>query len=225
MSENNNKNLHKQKKYLYFDIGASVGQWSLLNIQKSIKIIAVEPSPVIYKTLVENCKDKNIKCLNYAVSNEYKKEVKFYECKNKKHSQLSTLNKDWLCSEKSRFYGTEYTEKTCSTIKLDQIISIYGIPDLIKIDVEGSEDLVISSLTQKVKKLCFEWVEEFPLVTENSINQLIKLGFTKFYINKKTQSHVFSPKEEEYENLKITKHTLKEIKEKFGIASGMIWAK
>lgn len=223
------KNSFKGKnERLYFDIGANIGMWSLKNIKNKNckKTIAVEPSMIAYKTLVENCKGKAIKCLNYAVSNENKKEIKFYECESEKYNQLSTLNKDWLCSKKSRFYGTEYIEKTCDTIKLDQLIEVYGIPDLIKIDVEGLEDLVISSLTKKIKTLCFEWVEEFPLVTENSINHLVKIGFTKFYTTKKNEPHRFSPKEKEYtEDLEFIKTTIKKIKEECGRTSGMIWAK
>ena len=187
-----------EKDSLYFDIGANVGLWSLKNIEKCKKIIAVEPSKNTFEELVKNCIEKNITCLNYAVSNQNKKEVDFYE-----KDCLSTINKNWLCSEKSRSYGAKYTKTTCETIRLDRLVKQYGIPDLIKIDVEGAEDLVISSLAKKVKTLCFEWVREFPLITKNSVNHLMKIGFTKFYVEFGSK-FTYVPKEEEYtEDLRI----------------------
>jgi hypothetical protein len=218
-----------KKDSLYFDIGANVGKWCLENIKRCEKIIALEPSKDTYEKLIKNCTGKNIMCLNYAVSNENKEEIDFYECKNS--TQISTINKNWLCSKTSRFYGTEYIKVSCKTIKLDNLIEKYGMPDLIKIDVEGAEHLVISSLKQKVKTLCFEWAQEFPLVTRNSINLLIKIGFTKFYIEV-GGSWNFVPKEEEYtSDLKFIENELKvdrtKINKKGKVipAWGMIWAK
>jgi FkbM family methyltransferase len=222
--------MNKQNKIhqdsLYFDIGANVGKWCAKNYKRCEKIIAVEPSIANYKILSKNCHSKNIICLNYAVSNTDKKEIDFYE-----NGCISTINKNWLCSKKSRFYGREYVKTTCQTIKLDKLIKQYGIPDLIKIDVEGAEDLAISSLSQKVKTLCFEWAQEFYSVTINSINHLMKIGFTKFYVQSNGKFS-FVPKEEEYtEDLNIIKEKLTtnerninhlgEIKQPWG----MIWAK
>jgi len=208
-----------QEDSLYFDIGANVGNWSLANIERCEKIIAVEPSIKNYEILSKKCENTNITCLNYAVSNEDKKEVDFYECKS--DYCLSTINKDWLCSENSRFYGKEYTKITCQTISLDKLIEQYGVPDLIKIDVEGAEHLVISSLTQKVKTLCFEWAQEFYFVTKHSINHLTKIGFTKFHVQF-YDNYIYIPKEEEYtEDLKIIEEKLnKETNNNWG----MVWA-
>jgi FkbM family methyltransferase len=218
-----------KKSSLYFDIGANVGKWSLRNIKKCKKIIAVEPSRETFEVLIKNCEEKNIICLNYAVSNEKKEEIDFYECKNS--TQISTINKNWLCSKESRFYGMEHTKTSCKNISLDGLIIKYGIPDLIKIDVEGAEDLAISSLTQKIETLCFEWAQEFPLITKNSIDYLIKIGFTKFYIQEGDACN-FTPKEEEYtSDLKFIENELNINRTKLNKrgklvpAWGMVWAK
>jgi FkbM family methyltransferase len=204
-----------QKDSLYFDIGANIGEWSLENIKKCEKIIAVEPSIINYKKLSKACEEKNIICLNYAVSNEDKEEVDFYE-----HGCLSTINKNWLCSKNSRFYGIKYIQTTCKTISLDKLVEQYGIPDLIKIDVEGAEDLVISSLTKKVKTLCFEWAREFHSVTRNSIDHLIKIGFTKFHVQF-GDKYIYVPKKEEYtEDLNIIEYKLTKEKNNDW---GMVW--
>jgi FkbM family methyltransferase len=207
-----------QKNSLYFDIGANIGIWSLENIKICGKIIAVEPSRKIFEILVKNCIEKNIICLNYAVSNENKEEIVFYESNA---TQVSTINKNWLCSKESRFYGIEHVQTTCKTISLDKLVEQYGIPDLIKIDVEGAEDLVISSLTQKVKTLCFEWAREFHSVTRNSIDHLIKIGFTKFHVQFGGK-YTYVPKKEEYtEDLNIIEYKLAKEKNNDW---GMVWA-
>ena len=125
----------------------------------------------------------------------------------------------------------EHTKTSCKTISLDNLIIKYGVPDLIKIDVEGAEDLAISSLTKKVETLCFEWAQEFPLVTKNSIDCLMKIGFTKFYIQEGDACN-FTPKEEEYKSdLKFIENELNIDRTKLNKrgklvpAWGMIWAK
>lgn len=121
---------------MYFDIGANIGLWSLYNIQSTNKIISIEASPITYNKLKTNTNRDNIECLNYAVCNNNGNDIKFYYCEG---GTLSTLNKDWLTHEKSRFYGKKYNEIICKTITIDRLIEIYGKPDLIKIDVEGGE--------------------------------------------------------------------------------------
>ena len=212
---------------LYFDIGANIGKWSLANINNCKRIIAVEASSNIYKSLVHNCKGKNIVCLNFAVSNKDNETIKFYE-----YSCVSTMNKKWLCAKKSRFYKTPYKEIEAKTIRIDTLIKKYGKPNLIKVDVEGAENIVISSLSQKVDTICFEWAQEFPYVTKFSINHLLKLGFKKFYVHP-NGAHAFHPKDEAYtENLDIIEKKLKEERirirksDNFVIpAWGMVWAK
>jgi hypothetical protein len=55
----------------------------------------------------------------------------------------------------------------------DKLIETYGVPELIKIDVEGGEDKCITSLTKKVPQLCFEWASETNDVTYSCLNHLI----------------------------------------------------
>ena len=135
---------------MYFDIGANIGRWSLANINSTNKIISVEAIPSTFNKLKENTINNNIECLNYAVCNNNGNDITFYSCNA--HT-LSTLNKEWLTSKTSRFYGFKYTEIICPTITIDNLIKIYGKPDLIKIDVEGGEYECILSLTQKIDML------------------------------------------------------------------------
>jgi len=164
---------------MYFDIGANVGKWSLANLSQCDKIISVEASPITFQRLAQQCKHNNIVLLNYAVCNNSGQDITFYHAES---DTLSTLNKQWLTAESSRFYNQRYTEIKCKTITLDKLIEQYGLPDLIKIDVEGGEYECISSLTQKNKLLCFEWASETNAITFKCLDYLHSLGYSHFYL-------------------------------------------
>jgi FkbM family methyltransferase len=180
------------QEYIYFDIGANVGAWSLANIERCDRIIAVEASPSTCKVLLANCAAAagKIECLNYAVCNSDQDEITFYESEQ---NVLNTLNKEWLTSETSRFANTAFQETKCKTISIDKLIQLYGQPTFIKIDVEGAENLVLKSLTSKAASMiCFEWASEFNHITNECLDHLEQLGYTKFAIQY-TDSYTYRP--------------------------------
>jgi FkbM family methyltransferase len=167
---------------LLFDIGANIGKWTLQNLNNN-RIISVEASPKTYRDLVQNVAGKNVIPLNYAVSNTPSETVKFYESQ---HSTLSSLDRRWLEDPRSRFGGNfstiPCTEIIVNAISLDTLIARYGVPDLLKVDVEGAENSVIKSLTQKAKLLCFEWASEWNPETFECIDHLVSIGYTRFHV-------------------------------------------
>lgn len=205
---------------MLFDIGANIGNWALANVKYCDKIVAIEASPNTFNKLVNNCKNDKIHLLNYAVCNNNGNDITFYDADS---DTLSTLNKDWLTHENSRFYNhCEYSEIKVKTITIDNLIEIYGIPKLIKIDVEGGEFQCISSLTQKVDLLCFEWASETNTITFQCLDYILSLGFNHFFVQD-TDSYTFRPKDDDFYNIDITKQILstKILKEDWG----MLWCK
>lgn len=202
---------------MYFDIGSNIGKWTLSNIDKCDKIIAIEASPKTFNKLNENCKNNNkIITLNYAVSIQ-ENEVSFYEAQS---HELSTTNIEWLTNPASRFYNTGYKEIKCKTITIDELIKIYGIPELIKIDVEGGEYECIKSLTKKVKMICFEWASETNNISFECLDYLYQLGFRNFYIQFQDE-YTFRPNEDSYYDITLAKIKLSNtnLKQDWG----MIW--
>lgn len=172
-----------QSPNLIFDIGANIGNWALANANKhGDHVIAVEASPSTYQLLVANCgTHPKITCVQNAVCHSQETEITFYQCRN--YNTLSTLNKDWFDDPNSRFYNLEYDAIRCPTISLDQLISKYGKPSFIKIDVEAAEYICIQSLTQAVDLLCFEWASETEHVTQSCLDYLSGvLGYREFYL-------------------------------------------
>lgn len=166
---------------LFFDIGANVGRWALAN-ENGNKVVCVEASPTTFYRLTQNTQHfPNIECLCYAVSPSTEIEVNFFESDA---DTLSTLEPTWLTDSSSRFYG-QYKINRCirvQTISIDRLIDIYGMPDLIKLDVEGAEHIVLRSLTKKVDTLCFEWASEWKTQARECIDHAVSLGYTKFYL-------------------------------------------
>ena len=166
---------------VFFDIGANKGEatWAALFLKGFTNVIALEPAPKVFYQLVFNYKDDpRVIPYRLAASSTTGNVVDFYECVE---DGLSTLNEEWLTGDSYRYKGKEYEVIKATTVKLDDLIYEYGTPELIKIDVEGGEDLVFEGYTGKAPKLCFEWIlEDVP----KHVKQLERLsmvnGYTEF---------------------------------------------
>jgi FkbM family methyltransferase len=202
---------------LLFDIGANVGMWALNNYTSTTKIICVEASPTTFLTLKANTSGKNIECLNYAVSNSSESTVNFFESSM---NVLSTLDESWLNNPSSRFFNrTSYKKIEVNSMTLDKLIEDYGIPDLLKVDVEGAENIVLKSLSTKVPLLCFEWAAEWNKKTVEAIEHLLILGYTQFHIQT-LDTYTYRPSSYE-----LNKETIFDsISSRKGLDWGMIWA-
>jgi len=205
-----------KKCKLCFDIGANIGEWSLKNINNYDKIIAVESSENTFNKLYKNI-NGNIKIipLNYAVCDSIEEHIKFYNCES---DVLSTINNKWLNGGISRF-NVKYEETLCKTISIDKLVELYGVPDLIKIDVESAEYECIKSMTKKYNCLCFEWVSEFLDVIFNCLNYLYKLGYRNFYIQMNNDEYTFRPNE--YYTIERIKELLSKTTPQY--ECGIIW--
>jgi FkbM family methyltransferase len=172
---------HKRADKIFFDIGANRGDatWAALELKGFTKVIGFEPAPKTFYQYVFNYKDDpRVVPYRLAVSSSTGETVEFYDCVE---DGLSTLNKDWLTGENYPYKGKEFETIQATTVKLDDIIYEYGIPDLIKVDVEGAEDLVFAGYTSKASKLCFEWTM---IDVPKHIKQLERLsavnGYTEY---------------------------------------------
>lgn len=199
------------KERLFLDVGANKGDatWSALYRKGFTKVIALEPAPKVFAQLVYNYKDDS-RVIPYrlAASSTTGETVEFYECVE---DGLSTLNKEWLTGDNYRYKGKAYETLQATTVKLDDIIYEYGLPELIKIDVEGGEDYVFAGYTQKAPFLCFEWtLEDIP----KHVKQLERLhtvnGYTEYALQY-IEHHLDEPKE--YRPITEAKNLSKWVKE------------
>jgi FkbM family methyltransferase len=129
---------------LFIDAGAHVGYYTLLASKIAKEIISIEPNPFNYKLLKFNLrinKIKNAYALNIAASN-YNGETGIFipKLKGKIATDQSKLDNN-ISKIKIR------------VVKLDDLLLKIGKnPDVIKIDVEGSEMQVLEGLQETLRK-------------------------------------------------------------------------
>lgn len=162
---------------LMFDIGANRGDAVLAGLNKGYKVIAVEPGPRVFKELASYfIYNQNVIPLRLAVSDSDNSLIEFYECIE---DGLSTIEKTWLIDDSMPYKGKEFRTIKANTVTIDTLVKIYGIPDLMKIDVEGSEWFVFRGMTKYYGKLTFEWTINTVDQHIDQIKYLKNLGYKK----------------------------------------------
>ena len=165
---------------LIFDIGANRGDFTLSALQRGYFVVALEPAPKVFQELVIRfLYNMNVVPLKFAVSDKDFERVSFYEAEE---DGLSTLNKDWLTSDEMRYAGKPFREIEATTCTIDWLVEKYGVPELIKIDVEGGEWAVFRGMTKKYGYITFEWVIETLDQHIEQLKYLETLGYTEWGI-------------------------------------------
>jgi FkbM family methyltransferase len=215
---------------MIFDVGANRGLFTDACIMNNPtdKIIVIEANPNLFDYLVEKYKNNDhIEVINSLISNENDVLIPFYLSNV---DVISTASIDWITN--SRFVNrqtwceplemcTWYEPIQVKSRSLDSIIDQYGIPELIKVDVEGYEFEVLSGLTKKAKDICFEWAEEQYESIKKTCDHLKTLGYTEFGF---IEDDEYLKKPEVYtcwENSPIHSLVKPDRKEKWG----MIWVR
>lgn len=166
---------------LFFDIGANIGEYSFIAIQRGYEVVSVEANPGLIRQLDKKVPSQTV--LNKAASSESGKDITLYiHSKN----SLSTVEKKW--KQRGRFswrgvyadVGTWVKEVQVPTVTLDELIEEYGVPETIKVDVEEHELDVIRGLSAKVDHLTFQWHQESIDNVELILKHLSSIGFTEF---------------------------------------------
>lgn len=168
-------------KKLVFDIGANRGNMTNFFIGQSEKVICFEPNQELLSHIRNRFKsmiDSRIFLDSRGLSD--KEETKTFKISNA--DTISTFSEDWI--HNSRFTGSYNWDKLVEvkTTTLDNIIDEYGIPDFIKIDVEGYELEVIQGLTKLLDSttFSFEWAEEQYEKMKEIYEHLNNLGYMNF---------------------------------------------
>jgi FkbM family methyltransferase len=139
---------------LCFDVGANKGNRVDPMLKNGANVIAVEPQESCYRAL-EKKFGQSIRIVKKGM--DEKKGVKDFYISDS--STISTFSEEWLDQVKdNRFKGQEWNKKVqVEMTTLDELISEFGKPSFVKIDVEGFELQVMKGLSQPIKLVSFEY--------------------------------------------------------------------
>tara|TARA_R100001143_G_C3349583_1_gene128747 strand:- start:338 stop:1039 length:702 start_codon:yes stop_codon:yes gene_type:complete len=176
---------------LIFDIGANVGEYlqEMMRRNPGCKFVAVEPQVTLFNKLISDFDSSVVTAYNKAVSSSEGTATLFH-CKE--DTSISSIDSDFL--SKSCFAASEKIINgkafkdhynfgdpiEVETITIDSLIETHGVPDLLKVDIEGHEYEAFLGLTQKIPLVTFEWHEPLRDKIVKSVEYLSSIGFTLF---------------------------------------------
>jgi FkbM family methyltransferase len=125
-----------KKDLVIFDLGANIGLFSLYSLKFAKKIVAVEPSSLIFKDLEENTK-------------EYPQITRVQAAVGSKNGSLELFGSDVNLTMFSSYKTNVHSEKS-ETVKQMNLSTIMDLTetkhiDFMKMDIEGSEFSVLAS--------------------------------------------------------------------------------
>ena len=188
------RDLGLNNKSLIFDIGANIGDKSALFSDTGASVIAFEPQKSCFEALQKRFKNNpKVKLENCALG----RTVGIVEMKITSASTICSLSNEFIAAtSKGRFadYKWDKVEKV-QVLLLRSMISKYGIPNFIKIDVEGFEAEVLSSLTTKkgITAISCEFTPELLKQGVDAIEKLMKLGFNRFNYDNRSLDVLMGP--------------------------------
>lgn len=168
-----------QKDDLFYDIGANVGVYTILASQvKKAKTISIEPLPLTYEKLLDNIQINrltNVVSKNIGLSFE---QSKLY----------FTTNKDTM---NSVALDSDINKQEINVDTLDNLSMKYGIPKMIKIDVEGYETNVLKGAIDVLEDDALEVVilelngsgKKFGFNDDDIHRNLFNFGFKPYSYN------------------------------------------
>ena len=174
---------------LVYDVGAHKGEDTSYYLKIGYKVVAIEANPELVEQLNINFRqyveNGNLIIVNQAISDTSGTAV-FY--RNLKVSEWGTLHKSW--KDRNLIYGASSEEIRVNCIKLDEIVSIYGSPFYMKIDIEGYDDVALDSLSHLEvlpRYVSIEAEKKSLLTLYGQINKLRALGYIRFkFINQRS---------------------------------------
>jgi FkbM family methyltransferase len=180
---------------LIYDVGAHLGEDTDFYLRKGFNVVAIEASPVLAERLRQRFRsslsDGTLSLIEAAVA-ENSGEIDFYV--NRSNSVWGTIRPEW--AERNARFGNPSELVKIRAITFSEVLTRYGVPYYLKIDVEGADLLCLEGLMVQPDRPRFVSIES----EKRSWKALLyefeafkKLGYTRFKIVDQTRIHLQDP--------------------------------
>jgi FkbM family methyltransferase len=166
---------------LVFDIGAHVGNRTRAFASLGCRVVAVEPQPDFARVLRTLFARSALVEVVEAAATDAPGRTSLSISEGT--PTVTTIAEAWREARAldPDFAGVRWNRQLdVETTTLDQLIARFGLPDFVKIDVEGAEALVLAGLTQAVTALSFEYLLSALEQLHTSMARLVTLGSYRF---------------------------------------------
>jgi FkbM family methyltransferase len=168
---------------LAFDIGSHVGDRICSFRRLGARVVALEPQPLCAAAIrAIHGGDSDVTLVQSACGNEdgiLRLHI------NSANPTVTTASADFVKAADGAggWEGQVWdTELDVPVTTLDALIAAHGMPDFVKIDVEGFEDAVLEGLSRPVPVLSFEFTTIQRDVAERCLARLAALGYARFNV-------------------------------------------
>jgi FkbM family methyltransferase len=164
---------------LCFDVGAHKGGRTEWLLRLGARVVCVEPQPICANLLRRRFRRKPVTVVESAAGDAEGTATLMVSSLD----VVSTLSQDWIqrAGATGRFGAAKWDEKVQVPVTtLDKLIQQHGVPQFVKIDVEGFELQVLRGLTRTAGSISFEFVGDNLEVAQNCLSHLEKLKYGQF---------------------------------------------
>ena len=166
---------------LTFDLGAHVGNRTRALAALGCRVVALEPQPDFARLLrAIFARRTSVEIIEAAVGERGGRAALSISDRS---PTMTTLATEWR-DERARnpvFAGVHWNRSIeVDSVTLDTLITRFGTPAFVKIDVEGAEPQVLAGLSQPVQTLSFEYLPDALDSTRTCVARLTALGPYRF---------------------------------------------
>lgn len=179
---------------LTFDLGAHVGDRTASFTRLGATVVALEPQPRVFRALrLIHGRERRVILKRLAVGARPGR-IDLYL--NSRNPTVSTASRDLIASAAAATGWREQVwdgEIRVPVTTLDQLISEHGLPDFVKIDVEGHELEVLLGLGSPLPALSFEITTVQRHIACRCLERLSALGHYEFNISLSEEHRLRQP--------------------------------
>jgi FkbM family methyltransferase len=178
---------------LVFDVGANIGMYTEIFTELKARVVAIEPNPECVTFLRNLARRTRLQIETCAVAD--KPGTILLQLSDV--STLSTANPEWrsMVEQTARYNGGNFTKQIdVPAVTLDQLAERHGVPDFVKIDVEGFDDRVLLGMSFKPAALSFELNRRLPAVARRCLDAPAIASDYEFNFQDSSQMRCMSPR-------------------------------